>query len=324
MKSKTIILSTNEKFAHNSPRAIITFIEDNNKIDGKIRLYNLSNLDNGIKLGIYHNNKVISSSLQYKNDCYIFNLDDDINLSQDLYCALIDTKNNNKPVLSGGSAPSFDFSVDEYDEEIEETTNCTNCDCKNCTYKQYFYAHQDELNNQKNSTELDVTKSNNENLVEYSNNIEEATTTPIIQSNNNETSDENANLNTPIKEKEEQLEKETSETETFLNSINLQLDEMFNSYPIDEEITKIIPNSKIIKVTDSVDNASYVLGVIYENEQIAYLVYGVPSKYNQSAPSELGENYQWLPLDPDDPLSDGYYLIYQDATNGKIVPVTFE
>lgn len=361
MKSKTIILSTNEKFIQNSPRAILTFIEDNNLIDGKIRLYNLSKLDNGVKLGIYYNQKVISANLSSNKDCYTFKINEKINLSSDIYCALIDTLDNNKLVLSGGSSPSFEYSFEEEDEvelsedfqeEIkvdqpqileQETKNeenlvetesqpeqaCMQCDCKNCKYKEYFYAshHDDGEQIENQATTLDNTEQNQiqsiqENNVEQTENIE-TESSEITYSQEAET------LANKLETESQQIQQDetkttNSEAENFLNSISEQLNEMFLSYPIDEEITKIIPNSKIVKVTDSVDNSSYVVGVLYENDQIAYLVYGVPAKYNETPPAELGENYQWLPLDPEDPLSDGYYLIYQDASSGKLVPVKVE
>ena len=50
-----------------------------------------------------------------------------------------------------------------------------------------------------------------------------------------------------------------------------------------------------------------------------YMCYAVKSNYNSTPPDELGNNYQWLPLDKEDPLSDGYYLVFQDATDFKIL-----
>jgi len=111
MKSKTIILSSNEKFVHNSPRAILTFIEDNSQIEGKIRLYNLSSLDKSVKIGIYHNQKVISSSLNHDRDCYTFKIAENINLANEIFCALVDTNNSNKVILSGGTNPSLIFHI---------------------------------------------------------------------------------------------------------------------------------------------------------------------------------------------------------------------
>ena len=64
---------------------------------------------------------------------------------------------------------------------------------------------------------------------------------------------------------------------------------------------------------------SYNIGAIYEHETIKYLCYAVKSTYNQPPPTEIGKNYQWLPLDKEDPLSDGYYVVFQDALDFKIL-----
>lgn len=136
-------------------------------------------------------------------------------------------------------------------------------------------------------------------------------TNQILSSTNNvPTFDSNS---TPPNEANEDIP-----SETFLNDIIYQLDEMFKQYPNDELIMSIIPNSRFVKV--STDQSSpYILGVIYEDKIMRYIAYGVPASYNSLPPVDFGQNYQWLPLNPDDIMSDGYFMIYQDATNGQVV-----
>ena len=50
-----------------------------------------------------------------------------------------------------------------------------------------------------------------------------------------------------------------------------------------------------------------------------YICYAVFETYNTPAPEEIGEHYQWLPIDKEDPLSDGYYIVFQDTADLKIV-----
>ena len=107
----------------------------------------------------------------------------------------------------------------------------------------------------------------------------------------------------------------------FLNDIVYQLDEMFLRYPEDETLEDIIPNSRFV----SVDGESpYILGAIYENNTMKYIAYGVPAQYNSLPPKDLGNHYQWLPLNPRDAMSDGYFMIYQNALTGSIVEINFE
>lgn len=325
MYSKTLILSSQNKYLTNSPRAILTLFNSKNSTSGKIRLYNLDKLNNSVKIGVYYNEQVLSTNLRRNDDCYEFNLEKLLDLNNNVYCALIDTENSNQLVLCGGSFSGFYFTdeqiaevsgnfspLNDEDEELEEVIDnailneetkegCINCEdnCKQCMYKEYFYAHQKNV-------EI-------ENLLEKTDKLEET----------RENVEEVECLQTEKTAKQEEQKNNSKETEQFLTSIKEQLDEMFKEYPLDEQIMNIIPNSKIIKVTDAEDT-NYILGIMYEDEEIKYLVYGVPARYNSPAPKELGNDYQWLPLDPEDALSDGYYLIYQDASNGKVVPIKVE
>ncbi|MBQ8430451.1 MAG: hypothetical protein IJX26_00695 [Clostridia bacterium] len=371
MKSKTIILSSEKKFISNSPRAILTFINEGSSTEGKIRLYNLSKLTDSTKLGIYYNQEIYSANLFYRHDCYTFSLDNQFNLSQNIYCALIDVENKNEVVLSGGSDMSFNFSdslsnIEENEdietlsqendeinedlnavyqpcEDINEISNNSNLsantvnenlcsNCKNCIYKEFFYSHQKQdevdMNNEEDIGELN-------NKIEIEENIETAeikdinnndiTQTQELETNNlEEIQSTNINEDETNVKIEDYKDKTQEETEKFLLSITEQLDEMFKNYPLDNVIMNIIPNSKVIKVEENLNETNYIIGVIYENDEIKYLLYGVPAKYNSTPPQELGEHYQWLALDAEDPLSDGYFLIYQDATDGKIVPIIVE
>ena len=375
MKSKTIILSSQKKFITNSPRAIVTFISDNSKVEGKLRLYNLSDLPPASKLGIYYNEQVYTVNLVKKDGAFSFYVDENINLDNNIYCAIIDRANKNDVVLCGGTSNGFVISSEENEEDDEgdledletkqlveneirkdETSqDCENCkSCENCTYKEYFYAHHkkddekiSEVNkNDKETCEKNevvdetskvnkVVEENNANINNISN--EQKDLEDVLNKDEIvlvDTSDEepfNQKIETVFEDnkKNEEFEDNTvstqnSESEKFLKQITEQLDDMFKNYPEDNTIMQIIPNSKVIKVTDSIDESSYIVGVIYESGEINYLLYGVPAKYNDTPPKELGENYQWLPLNVDDPMSDGYYLIYQDATSGKIVPIKVE
>lgn len=324
MRSKTLILSSLKQFPSNTPRAIVTFIDNTESILGKIRLYNLKSLDTGVKMGIYLDGEVKTMDLVQKFDSYEFSTKDKLDLNKEIYCALIDTSKNNDVVLCGGSYSGY-FSSDENgqnvflspqieeepEEEVcseaeqqEEITPCPNCDCENCEYKKYFYEQHKQENeiasNDKNSTEQ-----------------EEQTLDTNISALKNETESDIKSEN--LKSTEAEVN-----PENFLSQISEQLDEMFERYPLDPVIMSIIPNSKIIKVSDAVDGKPYILGVMYEDDEIKYLVYGVPSNYSQKAPDELGENYNWLPLDVNAPYADGYYLIYQDASTGKLVPIKVE
>ena len=107
----------------------------------------------------------------------------------------------------------------------------------------------------------------------------------------------------------------------FFANISDQLDELLGSYPLDEELNAIVPDAKFVKIADSETGESYVLGVINQNGAPRYLAYGIPSTYDSEPPESMKGKCQWLPTDLTDPLSDGYYIIYQDTQTGNLINI---
>lgn len=324
MFCKTIILSNKENLNSNAPRGILSITSEYNEIYGKIRLYNLGILPANSKLGIYIGGEVLVSPLTKRPNHYEFSIDRKIDLTKPMYCAIIDNNTGEKKVLlEGGNASGFSFTDspadevieakdDELDELISSSINsCEVCsNCEDCEYKKYFYEHFSP------ATEISADESQaNTQPVQQS--LDNNVTQPTLASQTADevltldAADNNSQTDTPP----------TSEdipSDTFLNDIIYQLDEMFKQYPNDELIMSIIPNSRFIKVATE-QTSPYILGVIYEDKIMKYIAYGVPASYNSLPPVDFGQNYQWLPLNPDDIMSDGYFMIYQDATNGQVV-----
>ena len=84
MHSKTLILSSLKQYPSNTPRAIVTLIQNQNNILGKIRLYNQKPLDDSVKMGIYIDGEVKTMEITRKYDSYEFIVDEKLNLEQDL------------------------------------------------------------------------------------------------------------------------------------------------------------------------------------------------------------------------------------------------
>lgn len=309
MKSKTIILSQNE----NKGRGILTLFQENDLLQCRIRLYNIEKLSRYCKIGVYHNNEVYSANLLERNGVYESSIVGDFDIDKDFYTAIIDTLNNNQVILSGGTYAGYFFndnSVFEkeqnsfkniekenpntnlftYTEEVASTHNfdktnfdecADSCDkCANCKYKEYFY---------------------NQNIIQDNVN----TSNKIVQhtQNNNE-------IETP-------KEPENENKKSVIQAIIPQFKYVFENYEQDEILNALIPNSKFVKISEN--NEQYSIGAIYENDEMKFICYAVMCNYNTPAPAELGEHYQWLPLDKEDPLSEGYYIVFQDATDLKIL-----
>ena len=117
---------------------------------------------------------------------------------------------------------------------------------------------------------------------------------------------------------EKEIEKEMSSNTThdFYEMIAEQLNELFDKYPRDHTLENLIDNSKWVKLKHD-DNKYYVVGIIYNNNDIKYICYGVPGNYSKEPPTELKNYSQWLPTDITNPFDNGYWVMYQDADTGE-------
>ena len=294
MKTKTIILSNPNQNFSNSGRGILSFYIEDEILICKLRLYNITALDQFTKLAIYHENEVYSANLLHRNGCYESSLVGDFDIDKDFYAAVIDTSNNNSIIIAGGTYAGFFFESSLFEEKQNQTINESlsknnfenntpnidfdNCkDCTNCKYKEYFYENSQKL---------------------------AANFQPI-------TNIEQHEQTIPAEEHKQR------NSDNLLENIVPQFDYIFEKYPSNQELSKLIENSKFVDIEEN--SQVFSIGVIYEKTEIKYLCYAVKSYYNQPAPNELGEHFQWLPSDPEDPLSDGYYIVFQDAIDLKIV-----
>ena len=105
----------------------------------------------------------------------------------------------------------------------------------------------------------------------------------------------------------------------FYDSIRSQLDELFESFPKEEYLCALLQGTDWVKVDYDDNGRYYTVGLIIEDDVVKYICYGVPGKYQKMPPQELKGFCQWLPFDAAAPEGDGYWMMYQDAENGKSV-----
>ena len=105
----------------------------------------------------------------------------------------------------------------------------------------------------------------------------------------------------------------------FYNMIAEQLDDLFEKYPREENLENLVENSKWVKIKYEDQDKYYVVGIIYINNDIKYICYGVPGNYYSEPPRELKDYSQWLPTDTLSPYSEGFWVMYQDADTGENV-----
>lgn len=321
MKSKTIIMSST---VDNSVRGILTIFIEDDLLKCRLRTYNLPSLSMYCKLGIYHEKEVYSANLIEKSGVYESSFVGDFLMDKDFYIALIDTGKNNQVLLSGGTYQGYYFndnsvfldseefcqsankpiSTKQENEEKTQTNNSNvkvennldecgqECDkCFKCKYKEFFYSNQNGSNELKDN---ELFEQHGEDVNSSQNEIE---------------------IQNEIELKNMADEKMLNITSTILP----QFENLFNSYMQDEELNKLIENSKFVKIDEAGEH--YSIGAIFDNDEIKFICYAIKRESNINPPKELGENYQWLPLDAFDPLSSGYFVVFQDAVDLKIVKI---
>lgn len=316
-KRKSIVLS--DVSNSSNKKAVLSLEEDGVGIRGTLRLYNFPFDLSGISsLGFYVDQKVYKAGLTYKSHMlyeFFISLKD---IPQKFSCAVVNFQNAvATPILYGSSEGNneniygdiisqiskdssvsntkktldsygVDFDEDEK-KQIEKDIDMSLCNacgnCTDCVYKKYFYANHSE------------------------NEVETTSATK---------SEEKIDLKNENEEKEQP--KQEDDEIVFFDRLKPQIDKLFEKNPIEDNLQKLIPNSKWVKVEYEDDGDFYVFGLLYdEKENVKYVCYGVPAVFEEEAPKELSGYPIWLPLDKENSNGFGYWLTYQDAMTGEPV-----
>ena len=344
MKSKTIIINSEHD---PKQRGILTLFEEDDLLKCRIRPYNMPTLNKFCKLAIYHQNQVYSANMIERNGTYESSMVGDFDIDKDFYSAIVDTNNNNEVLLSGGTYGGFFFN-DGFDEtknsvfkkiepvnfenslepnKSETTEKLPNLnerktmhnqenkecfgDCAHCQYKEYFYANTENF-----QTKSNLNQENNFSTIQPQSETNNLQDKPKSTENENTIKTESTTQTKPNAENQSENNNSSSE-QTILSAIIPQFEYIFNNYPHDEELNSLLPYSKFVKINEG--DECYSIGAMYDDEQIKYICYAIKREYNQTPPEEIGSNYQWLPCDKEDPLSDGYFIVFQDAKDLHIL-----
>lgn len=314
---RTLVLSSVEG---NMEKAVANFEKCEGGISGTVKLYNFRSEPNGVlTLGFLSGGEVYKAGLT-KNGFNEYGFKLYINADvTDFTCALVNSFGGEiRPLLIGSSQGASSMSAEERlasslgvlqkksmdgvkkvldengidtEEDIEAVVDeaMKNCDenCVLCPYKKAFFEGDAEPCCQAVSE-----------------------TKPEIRAQEE------------IHEVPEMHEEEKPEpSQNFYNEIEEQLNSLFKKYEESAELESIIPNSKWVKVDYDEKGTFYVVGLIYENEEVKYICYGTPGVWAEKCPAELDGLAEWLPLDENNPHGDGYWITYQDAGSGENVKI---
>ncbi len=312
LQKKNIVLNGIDEI---NKRGLLSFSYDGEMVKGQLRLYNFGIEPKGIiSLGMVVDGKVIKAGLTRKDNMLFTFLTSLSNLPQTFSCAVVNFSNGQpKPILFGTSNGNLDKDMifDQVVQSLNETKNIT--DVENVLDK-YGVDYEE---NEKKEIEEEIDK--------FLNSENEKSTTESIDLNSE--CDKNCesceykkyymkNNFKIVENSENSLKKETEYT--FYDEIKQQIDNLFENNPSEDYLETLIPNSKWVKV-DLKNGDYYVLGLIYENNNLKYICYGVPGVYQKNPPRELSGYPIWFPLETEKPEGFGYWLSYQDADNGESV-----
>ncbi len=295
---KSVVLSSVNK---GKEKGVVSLEYSNGEILGNVKLYNFANEPDGIlSIGILADGQVLKAGLTFESaGLYTFKLNTTKQLNS-FSCALVNfVKGEARPLLMGacGASPTMEErlanSLSIFDEKpsIETVTNTLN---QNGVY----------LDNQ---PEIDALIDNEISVCD--NKCSEC-----------KYRDAFFKLEDSISPEPEQEE----DKDTFFDGIKDQIETLFDKFPEEEILKEIIPDSKWVKIDYEEKGEYYVVGLLYEDDKIKYVCYGVPSTYSDEPPTDLKGFAQWLPIDVEKQSGFGYWLTYQDAETGENVKLEFE
>ena len=289
---RTIILSND---IDKSSKAILNLECENTKTYGEIRLFGVENSPR-MAIGIKNGEKpVIKIPLSISQNLGRFSVGEIVNSKEKIFCALVDTTEISSPkvVVSG-----CDYGGDKINDVVEIAF----------------------LKNE---------KINKEEMYELDENVEDEVVKNLQEDETFEDSNKCVNckyrqcfyneVETLNTEKEDIKTLEQEEDKTFYDDIKSQIEDLFLKHSKESELETLIPNSKWVRVNYENGTSYYVLGLIYDGEEIAYIAYGLPAKDDSFPPEDLKEYAQWLPIVNKTQEVSGYWLVYQSAKSGESV-----
>ena len=283
-----------------SCKALLLFECDGEETNGKVRLYNFSSEPHGIlTLGIYFDGVVVKAGLtQIDKMLYEFNCDMK-KLPLVFSCAIINFVGGvPSPILYGSSQGETDKEK-VFDEIIAKLKGVSSVSDVEKILQEYDVDYEEDL---KKEVEAQI-----ENAVEKQgyHSCTDCENCKYKQYYYSHAQSMNANENKENKK-------------TFLEEMTPHITQLFSKNPSEEYLEKLLPSSKFVKVSLDEENY-YVLGLIYEQDVIKYICYGVPGIYQKNPPKQLSGYPVWFPIDENKQDGFGYWLSYQDAENGESV-----
>lgn len=311
---KIIFLNNDQK----DSMGILTIEKKDNSIFGTLKTYGNQKLEGSYILGIKTKENIIKQNINFVNQSHTFIVPSSTNLNEKIGCVLLGQKQEKYIPIIWGSEK-----MNEYKESVVNHINA-------CMQK--LVESQTKLSTV--SAKFNTAQTSSENVLPNKETHINIATTPQAEialacdtcASLFESSDDEIEsiIDEQILNDEHtsnRLENITKGTHKFFDMISDQLYELFNRYPSEGNLSKLIDNSQWVKIIDDYDNINHVVGIIKDGDDIKYICYGVKGNYYQEPPIEMRGYSQWLPIDIDRPEENGYWTMYQDADTGENIPI---
>ncbi len=305
MTKKSIVMS-----GSNNKKAVLSLECNGDNLSGRLRLYNFTSEPSGIiSLGIYSGGKVVKAGLTKTSSMLYSFREINSALPTEFSCAVVNfVGGESEPILYGNSE------------------GCGNPE-------EVFGAVINSL--EKASGMVGVEKVLDESGIDYDDELKQEIENAIddeIEGHNCAKCKYReyffANCNQSKMQSEEvpknSEEPHKEEKHTFYDEIKSQVDNLFEKNPSEDYLEEMIPNSKWVKVEFEEGGDYYVFGMIYEDDSLKYICYGVPGIYQKNPPKQLSGYPVWFPLDRSKNEGFGYWLTYQDAESGESIKAIVE
>ena len=279
-------------------KALLSLECDGNETQGKLRLYNFSSEPKGIlTLGIYFDGKEVKAGLTQKGSM-LYSFSCDIKAIPNVFsCAVVNFVGGHpSPILYGSSEGETDTDK-VYDEVISRLQDTQTAKEVENLLDEYDVDYSSDV---KDEIEKEIDKAVSKQDIK-------------LCENDCENCQYKKYYFSHVKSMEVDEKKKS-----FLQEMTPHINNLFSQNPSEEYLEKLIPSSKFVKVSLDEENY-YVLGLIYEEDVIKYICYGVPGIYQKTPPKQLSGYPFWFPLDESKKDGFGYWLSYQDAENGESI-----
>ena len=321
---KNIILLPAYYDGVNNQKGILNVENENGELRCNVKCFNIKPTNEQFLFSIVVNDEVYKTKVSAKElSSLTYVVKSNCKSGDKISSLVLSVKSNSYDILLWGSTETTKAwqttSILKIENELKKETyshlnNKYNVNSNNFNETEY-QKEQQEIENYIDKI-MDLTSDSQENLV----NNEKIVQKSDFNTDKREFNIFNQNYNDESKENEIKNRVEPDyQNENFSERVKNQIEDIFNNSEQDDLLKNIIPNGKFCKV--KMEEGYYVFGVIYEDNEPRYICYGVPCKQKGDKPTDLEGNYDWLPLDTQDEEGMGYWLSYQDASNGKNIKV---